>query len=125
MASADVFLFPSPTDTLGNVVLEAQASGLPVVVSDAGGPREMVLDGATGFVAPAHDADGFSDRVVRLLRHVGRRREMGHRARAHAMGRTWPDSLKPLVRTWEAAASRHRLRTTGQAAAAVPLQHSV
>ncbi len=45
MASADVFLFPSATDTLGNVVLEAQASGLPVVVSNLGGPHEVMVDG--------------------------------------------------------------------------------
>ena len=41
-ASADFFVFPSTTDTFGNVVLEAQASGLPVIVSDVGGPRDLV-----------------------------------------------------------------------------------
>jgi glycosyltransferase involved in cell wall biosynthesis len=43
-ASADVFVFPSATDTFGNVVLEAQASGLPVIVSDEGGPKELMID---------------------------------------------------------------------------------
>src|SRR5262245_29362304 len=50
MASADFMLFPSRTDTAGNVVLEAQASGLPVLVSDAGGPRENVRPAESGFV---------------------------------------------------------------------------
>lgn len=54
-ASADLFVFPSATDTFGNVVLEAQASGLPVVVSDEGGPRELVLDGNTGMIFKAGD----------------------------------------------------------------------
>ena len=49
-ASADVFVFPSTTDTFGNVVLEAQASGLPVIVSDQGGPRELFKDGQSGFI---------------------------------------------------------------------------
>ena len=47
-ASADLFVFPSRTDTAGNVVLEAQASGLPVLVSDAGGPRENIIVGDHG-----------------------------------------------------------------------------
>lgn len=49
-ASADVFVFPSTTDTFGNVVLEAQASGLPAIVTDRGGPQEIVIHGETGFV---------------------------------------------------------------------------
>ena len=49
-ASADLFVFPSRTDTAGNVVLEAQAAGLPVIVSDAGGPRENMRPGETGIV---------------------------------------------------------------------------
>jgi len=52
-ASADVFVFPSTTDTFGNVVLEAQASGLPVIVSDQGGPKELIIDGRTGLIAKA------------------------------------------------------------------------
>lgn len=49
-ASADLFVFPSATDTFGNVVLEAQASGVPVIVSDEGGPCELMIDGETGLV---------------------------------------------------------------------------
>lgn len=52
-ASADLFVFPSRTDTLGQVVMEAQACGLPVLVSDEGGPREIVEDGVTGRILPA------------------------------------------------------------------------
>ncbi len=51
-ASADLFVFPSRTDTAGNVVLEAQASGLPVLVSEDGGPRELMRPGVTGIVCP-------------------------------------------------------------------------
>ena len=48
-ASSDMFLFPSRTDTAGNVVLEAQASGLPVLATNAGGPQENVVDGESGL----------------------------------------------------------------------------
>ena len=63
-ANSDLLLFPSRTDTLGQVVLEAQASGLPVLVSDEGGPREVMDDGLTGLVLPAADVwrVGFGDR---------------------------------------------------------------
>ena len=55
-ASSDLFVFPSRTDTLGQVIMEAQASGLPVLVSDEGGPKEVVDDGLTGHVLPVADA---------------------------------------------------------------------
>ncbi len=54
-ASADIFVFPSTTDTFGNVILEAQACGLPVVVSDSGGPKELVQDKGNGLITKSHD----------------------------------------------------------------------
>lgn len=50
-ANMDLFIFPSRTDTFGNVVLEAQASGVPAIVSDQGGPKFIICDGKTGLVA--------------------------------------------------------------------------
>ena len=76
-ASGDVFVFPSQTDTAGNVVLEAQASGLPVAVSSVGGPRENLLDGRTGHVAQDNTADTWLHRVAPLLEHAAYREAMG------------------------------------------------
>jgi glycosyltransferase involved in cell wall biosynthesis len=59
----DLFLFPSNTDTFGMVVLEAQACGLPVVVSDIGGPKEIIVDGTTGFIAKANDLKNWVEKV--------------------------------------------------------------
>ncbi len=81
-ASSDLFVFPSTTDTLGQVVMESQASGLPVIVSDQGGPKEVVADGLTGFVLPALDTEAWVDRLVLLARDADRRSRMG--AAAHA-----------------------------------------
>jgi glycosyltransferase involved in cell wall biosynthesis len=100
MASADVFLFPSETDTAGNVVLEAQACGLPVLVADAGGPAENVLPGITGFVCRAGSVESFADRLHGLIADDGVRRAMGHAARMYAGVRSWSRALQPLFDTY-------------------------
>ncbi len=80
-ASSDVFVFPSTTDTFGNVVLEAQASGLPVIVSDQGGPRELLKDGQSGFIVKANDAAALAEAMQFFIadRQVAAR--MGRQAR--------------------------------------------
>lgn len=80
-ASADAKLFPSTTDTWGNAPLEAQASGLPVVVSDKGGPHELIVDGVTGFKVHGRDAAALAE-AMRALMDPATRREMGEAARA-------------------------------------------
>jgi glycosyltransferase involved in cell wall biosynthesis len=101
MASADLFVFPSRTDTAGNVVLEAQASGVPVLVTDEGGPRENMHDGRTGYVCP--DLRAFTRRVSELVWNPERRARMGRDARAYAESRTWPSALEPLYRAYRDA----------------------
>lgn len=106
MASAHVFLFPGATDTLGHVVLEAQASGLPVVVSSQGGPRQHMQPGVTGLVADAGEADGFVTALVTLLTRPAERVAMGQRARQYAASRDWPTALAPLFSGWRDAVRR-------------------
>jgi glycosyltransferase involved in cell wall biosynthesis len=110
MASADVFLFPSATDSLGNVVLEAQACGLPVLVTDRGGPQEQIRPGQSGFVCAAHDPEALTLPLGRLIRHLEMRRRMSAEARAVALTRAWPVALQPLFKAWRDAASRHAAR---------------
>ena len=88
-ASGDVFLFPSTTDTYGNVVVEAQASGLPTVVSDTGGPKELVENGLTGFVTRSLDVDDFTAAVRSLVTDAALRSRMGEAARARVQDRDW------------------------------------
>ncbi|MFN2508487.1 MAG: glycosyltransferase [Chthoniobacterales bacterium] len=101
-ASADVFVFPSTTDTFGNVIIEAQASGLPVVVSDLGGPKELVELGATGFVTKAYDAEELADAIRRLATNPPLRAEMGRRARESILHRSWPAAFQKF---WAATAT--------------------
>lgn len=104
MASADAFVFPSATDSLGNVVLEAQACGLPVFVTDQGGPREHMLDGTTGWVCPAGDVDGFADRVAEWFHDSEERRRVAAASVQYAATRSWPVALTPLYDAWRTAA---------------------
>ena len=107
-ASADVFVFPSTTDTAGNVVLEAQASGLPVIVSAAGGPREQMLPDLTGMVC-GDDEEAWTVDAARLLTDAGLRRRMGGAARSYALGRRWDEALVPLYDTYRRVAGVPRL----------------
>ncbi len=104
MASADLFLFPSRTDTAGNVVLEAQASGLPVLVTDEGGPQEHMLDGETGHVCA--DLRAFARRITELTWNVERRGRLAERARAYAITRKWEPSLAPLYDAYRSVGTR-------------------
>jgi glycosyltransferase involved in cell wall biosynthesis len=120
MASGDLFLFPSDTDAAGNVVLEAQACGLPVLVSSSGGPREYMKPDETGVVCPAGDAEWFGHAAATLLRNPQRRRAMGEAARAHALTLRWELALAPLYQAYRDVADRGRTDTAapqGSAAA--------
>ncbi len=92
-ASADVFVFPSSTDTFGNVVLEAQASGLPVIVTDRGGPCENMLPDRTGLVVRADDAATLAGAMRRLARDADERARMAAEARAYTEPRTFENAF--------------------------------
>jgi glycosyltransferase involved in cell wall biosynthesis len=93
-ASADVFLFPSTTDTFGNVIIEAQASGVPVVVSDSGGPKELVQNNENGLITRSHDVEDFTRAVRNLIVDPTLRQRMGRRARESVVDRTWPAAFR-------------------------------
>jgi glycosyltransferase involved in cell wall biosynthesis len=90
-ASADLFVFPSATDTFGNVVLEAQASGLPVIVSDEGGPRELMIDDETGVVFKAGSTSDLVAAIRLMILDPARISRMSHNARRFTLDKA-PDS---------------------------------
>ncbi len=93
-ASGDVFVFPSTTDTYGNSVLEAQASGLPALVSNEGGPKEIILPGESGFVLSGYDAKAWRDAMRSLVESDELRHRMAAAARARAATRDWTTAFK-------------------------------
>jgi glycosyltransferase involved in cell wall biosynthesis len=81
MRQSDVFVLPSVFEGISNAALEAMASGLPVVTTNAGGMAEAVRDGVDGYVVPVRDIDALADRLGSLLADAGLRQRMGQSAR--------------------------------------------
>jgi glycosyltransferase involved in cell wall biosynthesis len=85
-ASMDLFVFPSHTDTFGNVVLEALASGVPAIVTPDGGPRYIVKEGITGQIVPDEQ---FTAAISGLIADPARHAKMRQAARAYALTASW------------------------------------
>lgn len=97
-AAADLFAFASRTETFGNVILEAMASGLPVVAVAEGGPTDIVRDGQTGFlIGPGEGPHKFADAVIRLVDDGDTRRSMAAAARDYAERQSW-DAIMGALR---------------------------
>jgi len=86
-ANMDIFVFPSRTDTFGNVVQEAAASQVPSVVTNEGGPQHLVVPGITGYVAAT--SQEFVERVLQLASDTEKRQAMGAAARERVSGISW------------------------------------
>ena len=103
-ASADLFLFASQTDTFGQVVLEAQASGLPVVAVAAGGPPSLIADGETGRLAAA-DPAALAGAMLELVGDDLHRERIRRAALSAVRGHTWDGSMEQLAAGYRAALS--------------------
>jgi glycosyltransferase involved in cell wall biosynthesis/predicted metal-dependent phosphoesterase TrpH len=99
-ASADVFLFCSQTDTYGQVIAEAQASGLPVVAVDQGGPASLIRDRHTGWLCEA-SPEQLASAVAQLAASPFLRRRLASAALAEVRGRTWEAALAQLAAGYE------------------------
>ncbi len=98
-ADMDVFVFPSHTDTFGNVVLEALASGVPAVVTPDGGPCTIVRDGTTGCIA---NDDGFAGAIANLLADPVKLTQMRNAARDYALTASWDSVFDNIYAAYDA-----------------------
>ncbi len=105
-ASADVFLFPSDTETFGSVTLEAMASGLPAVCADATGSRCLVVPGVTGYLAPPGEVAVFVAHLEALARDPALRLKLGTAARARSLSFSWESDMAGLLARYEALVLR-------------------
>ena len=116
LASADVLLNPSITETFGNVTLEAMASGLPVVAAVASGTTSLVRDGVTGILCDADDIDAFADALALYAGDPKRRQRHGEAGLKVAKTMDWDSINSAVIRAYRhAIIKRERLaRLTGR-----------
>lgn len=106
-ASSEIFLYPSTTDTFGNVTLEAMASGLPTVCADAPGSRSLVADGVTGYLADPGSVDAFGEHILRLVNDEALRRRMSAAALETSRHYDWDRVMRRICDYYN---DLHRLR---------------
>ena len=102
-ASCDIFIYPSTTDSYGRAVLEAQASGLPVIVTDRGGPQENIVAGKTGLSITGDDADSIVDALHFLIANPTAAREMSRAARQYMEERFFDGAFQHSWKMYAAA----------------------
>eukprot|EP00588_Corethron_pennatum_P017361 CAMPEP_0194307654 /NCGR_PEP_ID=MMETSP0171-20130528/4546_1 /TAXON_ID=218684 /ORGANISM="Corethron pennatum, Strain L29A3" /LENGTH=501 /DNA_ID=CAMNT_0039059835 /DNA_START=194 /DNA_END=1699 /DNA_ORIENTATION=- len=95
-ASADVFIMPSDSETLGFVVLESMASGVPVVAARAGGIVNLITDGEDGYLCEPGNEDAYLERLVTLKEDAEFRNKMGQKARKEAERWSWEAATSVL-----------------------------
>jgi glycosyltransferase involved in cell wall biosynthesis len=99
-ASSDIFLFPSVTETFGNVTVEAMASGLVPIVALAGGSKELVKEGENGFLAQPHNVSDFYKKVSLLLDNQRLRERMQKTGLSFVRGYAWEKVFDDLLQKY-------------------------
>ncbi|MGF2035842.1 MAG: glycosyltransferase family 4 protein [Nostoc sp. CmiVER01] len=113
-ASADAFIFPSRTETLGLVLLEAMAAGCPVVAARSGGIPDIVTDGVNGYLfEPAADVQGAIAATVRLLEQKQQRDIIRQNARQEAESWGWPSATRQLLDYYQKVLFSEKLAKSG------------
>lgn len=116
-ASADLFGFTGTNEVAGQVVKEAMASGLPVLVPNAGGIVDYVLDGINGYICQTEARD-YREKVMRVRDNPEHRQQMALQALTYARQRSWEDTMAELERLYTEAYELHRARQRHQSSSA-------
>mgnify|MGYP000283051785 CR=1 FL=1 len=105
LAVGDLMVFPSVTDTFGNVMLEGMASGLPVLGFNVPGPRDVIADGQTGRIVSRVTAEDLARAIVETVANQEALHWMGQQARKHAESQSWPCIMEKVCEQYD----RHTL----------------
>jgi len=100
-ASADIFVFPSTTETFGNVILEAYASGLPVIGVNIGGHTDLIQNGLTGLIARANDPKDFAQKIKVLLENNTLRENLSRNAKDYSAQYSWEAINGKLIKSYQ------------------------
>lgn len=100
-ASADIFTFPSAMETFGLVIVEAMASGLPVVTTLVGGAKDVIKRGETGYAYPVGDVNGLVEGVQAIVSEPGNRARMSVLARSFAETQTWEATMDEVIERYQ------------------------
>lgn len=111
VASCDIFVFPSTTDTYGNSVLEAQAAGLPCIVTDLGGPQEIIIPGESGLVVAGRDPKALKEAMIRLVEDTELRESMARKARERGLEHDWERAFENI---WDKGSELLNLELPGK-----------
>jgi phosphatidylinositol alpha 1,6-mannosyltransferase len=106
-ASSDIFVFPSTTETFGNVTLEAMASGIPAICAREGGAYGVVNDGINGLTVNPRDPEDLSGKITYLLNYPEKRNELRKNAILFAKEQTWEKIFKKLVFSYQETISNY------------------
>lgn len=110
-ASSDIFMFPSISETFGNVTLEAQASGVPVVAANAQGNKSLIDHGHNGYLVTPRDTAEFTDRILKLVNDGELRMKMSQNALIFAGNFTWDNIFSGLKQDYIEAVATYRYKT--------------
>ena len=108
-ASSDIFIFPSSTETFGNVTLEAMAAGLPPICVNEGGAGGIIIDGETGFIAESRNAGDIVEKINILLDNPELRKRLSENAINFAQGQSWGNIFERMFESYKYVISKYRL----------------
>lgn len=108
-ATADLFIFPSATETFGNVALESLASGTPVIAANAGGLTDVISNQRNGLFCSPYDEDEYIQAIRRLLLDQTERKMMGYEGRRYALTQSWDAIFGKLLEDYETTIEQKKM----------------
>jgi glycosyltransferase involved in cell wall biosynthesis len=96
-SASDLFVFPSPTETFGNVVIESLASGTPVITANSGGVRNIITPGVNGYLCETGNVQEFINAILLLLKNETLRKQLGMEGRDYALTKNWDHIFSNLL----------------------------